>query len=77
MTTADSPESKAPLTPRQQEALDFIMANSCLYGPTVREIAAGLSIKHHNAAARHIEQLEAKGYIRRIPGKARGIEVIA
>jgi repressor LexA len=69
--------ARQPLTPRQQEAFDFIKANACLYGPTVREIAAGLSIKHHNAAARHIEQLEAKGYIRKIPGKARGIEVIA
>jgi repressor LexA len=65
------------LTPRQQEAYEFIKANSCLYGPTVREIAAGLDIAHHNAAARHVKQLELKGYIRRIPGKARGIEVIA
>jgi len=68
--------ARQPLTPRQQEALNFIKAK-LLYGPTVREIAAGMSIKHHNAAVRHIEQLEAKGYIRRIPGKARGIEVIA
>jgi repressor LexA len=70
-------ETRQALTPRQHEAFEFIKANACLYGPTVREIAAGLSIKHHNAAARHLEQLEAKGYIRRIPGKARGIEVIA
>jgi DNA-binding MarR family transcriptional regulator len=32
-------------------------------------VAAGMSIEHHNAAVRHIEQLEAKGYIRRIPGR--------
>jgi repressor LexA len=72
-----SKPERQPLTPRQQEAFNFITANACLYGPTVREVAAGMSIKNHNAAARHIEQLEAKGYIRRIPGKARGIEVIA
>jgi repressor LexA len=70
-------ETRQALTPRQQEAFDFIKANACLYGPTVREVAAGMSIRNHNAAARHIEQLEAKGYIRRIPNKARGIEVIA
>lgn len=70
-------ETRQALTPRQQEAFDFIKANACVYGPTVREVAVGMSIRNHNAAARHIEQLEAKGYIRRIPGKARGIEVIA
>ena len=72
-----SKQERQALTPRQQEAFDFIKANACLYGPTVREVAAGMSIRNHNAAARHIEQLEAKGYIRRIPNKARGIEVIA
>ena len=56
-------ETRQALTPRQQEAFDFIKANACLYGPTVREVAAGMSIRNHNAAARHIEQLEAKGYI--------------
>ena len=65
------------LTERQREAYEFIKANSCLYGPTIREIAAGMSIKNHNAAARHVAMLERKGLIRRIPGKARGIEVIA
>ena len=69
-------QERQPLTPRQQEAFDFIAANSCLYGPTVREIAEGLGIRNHNAAARHVAELERKGWVRRLPKKARGIEVV-
>jgi repressor LexA len=72
-----SQPERQPLTPRQQEALDFITANACLYGPTIREIAKGLGIKHHNAAARHVAELERKGWVRRLPKKSRGIEVVS
>lgn len=65
----------ATLTARQQEVLAFIRQNACLSGPTVREIAAALSIKSPNGVVCHIKALERKGYVRRIPGKARGLEV--
>lgn len=67
---------REPLTPRQREALEFIAANAFLYGPTIREIAAGLGIRNHNAAARHVAELERKGWVRRLPRKARAIEVV-
>jgi repressor LexA len=63
------------LTPRQRQVLEFIRANSGLYGPTVREIAAALSIRSPNGVVCHLRALEKKGVINRRPGKSRGIEV--
>jgi len=63
------------LTPRQREVLAFIEANSHLYGPTVREIAAGLNIRSPNGVVGHLAALERKGAIKRHPNKVRGIEV--
>jgi repressor LexA len=68
--------SPQALTDRQQEVLAFIRLNAHLYGPTVREIAAALDIKSLNGVVCHIKALERKGYVRRIPGKARGLEVV-
>jgi repressor LexA len=73
MTAAAEP---LPLTDRQREVLDFIKANIGLYGPTVREIAAALSISSPNGVVCHLDALERKGYIRRESHKARAIEVI-
>ena len=73
MNTADTHK----LTDRQQEVLDFITANSHLYGPTVREIAAWLGIASPNGVFRHLAALEKKGAIVRHPKRARGIEVAA
>jgi repressor LexA len=63
------------LTGRQQEVLAFIRQNSHLYGPSVREIAAGIGVKSPNGVVCHLKALERKGYVRRIKGKARGLEV--
>lgn len=78
MTTDTQQETKteATLTARQAEVLDFIKANSGLYGPAVREIAAAFGIKSPNGVACHLKALERKGYLRRLPGIARGIEVV-
>ena len=72
MTTTE----QRPMTPRQEQVLEFIKANMGLYGPTVREIAEQMGIKNHNAVFHHLNALEKKGAIRRIPGKSRNIEVI-
>ncbi len=75
MTTETATEP-LPLTDRQREVLEWIKANMHLYSPTVREIAAALSIKSPNGVAAHLEALQRKGYIRRANGRARAIEVI-
>ena len=66
-----------PLTARQAEVLAFIRANMAYYSPTVRQIAQEMGIKNHNAVFHHLNALEKKGRIRRVPGKSRNIEVIA
>ena len=66
-----------PLTARQAEVLEFIRGNMAYYSPTVRQIAKELGIANHNAVFHHLNALEKKGAIRRIPGKSRNIEVIA
>ena len=64
-----------PLTDRQREVLDFVVANIGLYSPTVREIAAEFGWKSPNAVTVHLDALEKKGWIRRTHG-VRGIEVL-
>lgn len=64
------------LTERQAEVLEFIKANSGMFGPAVREIARGLGIKNPNGVICHLAALERKGFITRRPGVARGIEVL-
>jgi repressor LexA len=63
------------LTPRQAEAVAYIRANSHLYGPTIREIAAAMGISSVNGVQGHLDALEKKGVLRRKPGIARGIEL--
>jgi len=75
MTTETTTEL-LPLTARQREVLEWIKANMAYYSPTVREIAAAMSIKSPHGVTVHLEALERKGYIRMANGKARGIEVV-
>jgi repressor LexA len=65
-----------PLTARQAEVLEFIRANSGMYGPTIRQIAAAIGVNNVTGVVGHLRALEKKGYIRRTPNVARGIEVI-
>ena len=73
MTTATEP---LPLTDRQREVLEFIRSNMAFFSPTVREIAAAMSIKSPHGVTAHLEALQRKGYIRMANGKPRGIEVL-
>ena len=75
MTTETATEP-LPLTARQREVLEWIKANMAYYSPTVREIAAALSIKSPHGVTGHLEALERKGYIRMAQGRPRGIEVV-
>ena len=73
MTTTADPK---PLTPRQKEVLDFITANMHLYSPTIREIAKEFSFRSPQGVIVHLDALERKGWIRRVPNRVRGIEVL-
>jgi repressor LexA len=64
------------LPPRQQEAFDFIRANSHMYGPAIREIAAAMGIRSPNGVVCHLNALEKKGLITIRRNVARGIEVV-
>jgi repressor LexA len=66
------------LTAIQHRVLSFVIDHQKKRGspPTVREIAARLGYRSVNNARQHLRLIERKGYIRHIPGKARGIELI-
>jgi repressor LexA len=70
-------QTPRPLTARQAEVLEFIRANSGMYGPAVREIAAKFGIRSPNGVVAHLRALEKKGFIKRRPKVTRGIEVVA
>ncbi len=44
--------------------------------PTIREVAAYFGYKSTNNVRQHLRLIKRKGYIRLIPGKARGIEIV-
>lgn len=66
-----------PLTDKQAAILRFIQENTKAASPTSREIAAAFGFKSPHAATVHLDALERKGKIRRVPGRSRNIEVIA
>jgi len=75
MTNEDQTPAER-ITAKQAEVLEWIRANSRLYSPTVREIAAAFSIRSPNGVVCHLKALERKGLIRRTPKSSRGIEVL-
>lgn len=64
-----------PLTKKQKETLDFITSfrveNS--YSPSLSDIAKHLRTKNLSTAQYYVEQLEEKGYLKKVPNKSRGI----
>lgn len=66
------------LTRRQCEMLksitDFIKENG--YSPTLEELAAKLQLKSLATVHKHLQNLEAKGYIKRNWNHSRSIEVV-
>lgn len=69
-----------PLTPREAKALEFIAKQLRDYNisPSLREIAIGIGLSYSSAATVHyiVQRLERKGYVRRMLGKHRSIEVV-
>ena len=53
---------------------DFWEENGC--SPSYREIMAGLGLSSVSAVAEHIDNLIAKGVVKKNPGEARSLEVL-
>ena len=67
------------MTGRQREVLEFVkeFIEQSGYPPSLREICARIGIKGAKNAAKHLDALERKGFIRRGAHISRGIEVVA
>lgn len=61
------------LTPRQQEILDYVLSHQAQHGvfPTLREIQARFKFASPFAVSRHLQALDKKGVLKRLPGKSR------
>lgn len=66
-----------PLTQRQADALRFIQlcVDHDRVAPSQVEVMRALGLKSSGGAARLIEELIAKGWLRRTPGKARALTI--
>lgn len=66
------------LTDRQQAIFDFVRTRITADGlpPTWAEIARAFGFRQTRAAQKHLQALEAKGYLTLLPGKARGIRLV-
>ena len=71
-------ENRTKLTSTQEEVLDFV--KDYIWGkgfpPTLREIASHFRLKGPKAPQKTLSILERKGYIRRVPGSSRAIEIL-
>lgn len=69
---------KVKLTKKQALIIDFINEFTSRQGesPSYREIMAALGLNSVSAVAEHIDNLVAKGAIKKTPGAARSLEVM-
>ena len=65
------------LTKKQKQIVDFISTflKENDYSPSYREIMIGIGLSSVSAVAEHIENLVAKGVLKKTPGAARSLEV--
>ncbi|WP_199086002.1 hypothetical protein [Bosea sp. ASV33] len=66
------------LTKRQRALLDFVNEFAAREGqpPSYEQMAAGVGLRSKSGAFRLMAKLEERGAIRRLPNRARSIEVI-
>ena len=66
------------LTKKQLAVLNFLedFTEENGYSPSYREIVAGLDLSSVSAVAEHIDNLVAKGVLKKVPGAARSLEVL-
>jgi|DEB0MinimDraft_3_1074331.scaffolds.fasta_scaffold03211_3 repressor LexA len=65
------------MTPAQKKALTFIKDfwEDNGYAPSYRDIMAGLSLKSVSQAAAVVDRLVERGYITKMPNRARSIRI--
>lgn len=76
-SAADAPAYT--ITHKQREVLDFVAAyikTSNGVAPSLAEIAAKIDAKSSSSVHRILADLEARGWIKRIPHKSRAIMVL-
>lgn len=68
----------AILYPRERQLLDFItqFIGRFGYAPTLKEIGESLNIHSPATVHEHVDRLRQKGFIRKLDGTARGLEVV-
>ena len=66
------------LTKKQLAVLDFLQdfTEENGYSPSYREIMSGLGLSSVSAVAEHIDNLVAKGVLKKVPGAARTLEIL-
>lgn len=66
------------LTKKQLAVLEFIQdfTEEKGYSPSYREIMTGLGLSSVSAVAEHIDNLVARGVLKKNPGEARTLEVL-
>jgi repressor LexA len=66
------------LTQRQKKVFDFLIhyIREKGFPPTLREIASHFGLRGPKAPQKTLQNLEKKGYIRRVPGGSRAIEIL-
>lgn len=76
-STEEATRAAADLTPRQRQILRVIReaVRRQGYPPTIRELASVVGVASTSSIAHQLRQLEAKGYLRRVPDRPRALEV--
>ncbi|MBR2803147.1 hypothetical protein IKE19_01020 [Candidatus Saccharibacteria bacterium] len=66
------------LTKKQLAVLNYLQDYTDENGtmPSYREIQAGLGLASVSAVAEHIDNLVAKGVLKKVPGAARSLEIL-
>jgi len=72
-------KNKEALTPTQEKVFDFLkdFLRRKGFPPTLREIASHFGLQGPKAPQKTLNILERKGYIRKIPGGSRAIEILS
>ena len=72
-------ENRKELTPTQNKVFDFLkdFLREKGFPPTLREIASHFGLRGPKAPQKTLNILERKGYIRKIPGGSRAIEILS
>jgi repressor LexA len=72
-------ENKEELTPTQEKVFEFLkdFLREKGFPPTLREIASHFGLRGPKAPQKTLNILERKGYIRKVPGGSRAIEILS